>query len=252
MKNQIISILFFLTINLYKASQNHLRVKTTCDYLYLNNINITTSSQQNLNILGSAAVYAVLAGSTTTNAGQTTIVGSLGVSPSTAIAGTAVLLIGGSFHAGDPHALLAQGNLTYAYNLLAGLAKGTDLTGTDLVGLVLYPGHYGYTSSAFLSAGILTLNANGNATAEWVFQIGSTLITSVGAQVIVIGGGSPLNVYWQVGSSATISQNTKMVGNIIAFTSISFGMNATLNGRALARNGAVTMLSNVIASVPCK
>ena len=253
MKYQIFSILFLITINLYKASKFNLRL-ITCDYSYLNILNflnLPTSSQQNIDILGSAAVYAVLAGSTTTNANQTTIVGSLGVSPLTSIAGTAVTLIGGSFHAGDPHALLAQGSLTYAYNLLAGLAKGTDLSGIDLMGLVLLPGHYGFTSCAFLSAGILTLNANGNANAEWVFQIGSTLITRAGAQVQVIGGGSPFNVYWQVGSSATISENTKMVGNIIALASISFEINATLKGRALARNGAVTMDSNFIASVPC-
>ena len=252
MKIQILSILIVISINLYKSSKSNIRGLQTCDYLYLNQITETTPFQQNIDILGAAAVYAVLAGSQTTNANQTTIIGSLGVSPSTTIAGTEVKLIGGSFHAGDANALNAQNSLTTAYNLLAGLAKGTDLTGTDLVGLTLSPGHYGFTSSAFLSSGNLTLNANGNATAEWVFQIASTLITSNGAQVNVIGGGSPFNVYWQVGSSATIGENSKMVGNIIALASVSFEINATLNGRAFARNGAVTMDSNFIASVPCQ
>jgi len=162
------------------------------------------------------------------------------------------LLKGGSFHAGDAQALIAQDSLTYAYNLLAGLAKGTDLTGTDLVGLVLPPGNYGFTSSAFLSAGILTLDAGGNPDAMWVFQITSTLITSVGARVIVINGGSPFNVYWQVGSSASIFGYTQMVGNIIALIDISLGVSATLTGRALARVGSVNMLSNVITSATCK
>ena len=253
MKTYISSLLILLVITTATAIKSNMKkLRQTCSYSYLAQKNQTTPTQKNIDILGNAAVYAVLAGSTTTNSGQTTIIGTLGVSPSTGIAGTAVTLIGGSFHAGDPHSLNAQDSLTYAYNFLAGLAKGTDLTGTDLVGLTLRPGNYGFTSSAFLSAGILTLDANGNADAEWVFQIGSTLITSTGAEVRVIGGGSPFNVYWQVGSSATISQNTKMVGNIVALASISFGVDAILQGRALARNSAVNMISNYIASAPCK
>ena len=98
----------------------------------------------------------------------------------------------------------------------------------------------------------LILDANGIPNAEWVFKIGSTLITSVGSRAEVIGGGSPLNVYWKVGSSASIKGNTTMVGNIVALTSISFGTIATLKGRALALNGAITMLANYIASENCR
>ena len=257
MKIQISSFLYLLCLLLSINSNKFLKsniqkTERTCNYSYLNNRDQTTPTQQNKKILGNAAIYAVLAGSSTDNSGSTTIVGSLGVSPSTAIDGTAVTLIGGTLHAGDPHALEAKNSLKNAYNHLKGLPPGKDLTGTDLVGLTLRPGQYGFTSSAFLSAGILTLDANGDKDAEWVFQITSTLITSVGAEVKVIGGGSPFNVYWQVGSSATIEDHTKMVGNIVAYSHISLGVNATLIGRALARVGFVRMDSNFIASVPCK
>ena len=247
MKSQILSILFVISINLHKASI--IIELPICDYSYINGTAIA-SSQQNINILGNASNYAVLAGSATTNAGATTVVGDMGVSPSTSIYGTAVTLIMGSFHVGDTNSLDAQGSLLKAYNYLAAIPNERDMTGTDLVGLTLSPGTYAFTSSAFLSAGILTLN--GKANDLWVFQIATTLITSVNAKVLVTGGGSPFNVYWKVGSSATIAGGTTMIGNIVAYADITFGYNANLDGRALALNGQISLNTNIISRVPCK
>ena len=159
-------------------------------------------------------------------------------------------IIGRSEHPGDAHALEAQKSLTSAYNFLAGL-PGNDYSGTELAGLTLDPGTYKFTSSVKLSNGILYLDAKLNINAEWVFQIGSSLTTAEGAEVRVINGGSPYNVYWQIGSSASIFQDTIFVGNIVALTSISLASNVSLTGRALARNGAVTMVSNLIKSFSC-
>lgn len=254
MNSQIIlTLIILLSLNLAYSKSNIRNTAVTCNYSYLNNKNTTTPSPQNLLVLGKAAVYAVLAYATTTNSGPTTIVGNIGVSPGSAIAGLPVTLIGGTQHSADQNALDAQNAATNAYNKILILTNAKDLTGIDLVNLVLLPGRYKFSSSAFLSAsGFLTLDAKGNAKAEWYFQIGSTLISSVGAEVRVINGGSALNVYWQVGSSATIKGSTNMVGNIIALASITFGTSANLIGRAYALNGAITMLSNTIASALCK
>jgi len=215
-------------------------------------VQVTTSinpTQENTNVLGKAAEYAVLAGGRTTNAGATTIVGSLGVSPGISIDGTAVKMVDGQFHT-DANSLTAQLDLTTAYNNLANIPNGVVMSGTDLVGLTLGPGLYKYDVACFLSAGILTLDAKGDANAKWTFQIGTTLITAVNSSMLVINGGSALNVYWQVGTSATFKTSSVVVGNIIAYASISFGTYATLKGRALARTGEVTMLANVIEIKP--
>jgi len=209
-----------------------------------------TPTAENLSVLGSAANFAILAGSTITNAGATTVVGSLGISPGKAVAGTAVKLVSGEIHAGDTVSLAAQASLTNAFNNLKNLAGAVDKTGTDLVGLTLNPGLYKFNVAAALSGGILTLDAKGNANAKWVFQIGTTLITEVNSTVRVINGGSALNVYWQVGTAATFKTGTVMVGNILASADIAFGTGTTLKGRALVRTGGVTMLGNVIEVKP--
>ena len=207
---------------------------------------LITPTAANTSILGSAANYAVLAGSTTTNAGITKVTGSVGVSPSTSIAGTQITIVDGETHAGDANSLAAQADLTTAYNSLANMTGATDMTGKELGGLTLVPGTYKFTTECALSNGILTLDAKGDSTAKWVFQIGTTLITGVNSQVIMANSGLALNAYWQVGSSATFKDSTIMKGNIIAYSSIAFGNLSTLEGRALARSGAVTMLSNTI------
>ena len=201
-------------------------------------------------VLGRAYFYAVLAGSSTTNTGATTVHGSIGVSPGTAISGTAVTLIWGSLLGGDTFSLAAQGDLTKSYNFLAGLPSlpANNLTGQDLKGKILPPGVYKFDVAGGLTAGVLKLDANGDYNAQWIFQFGSTFITEVGAQVEMINGGNPMNVFWQVGSSAVIKNKGVMVGNIVAHTSITLAGETTLRGRALARAGGVTMDRNVVNS----
>jgi hypothetical protein len=197
-------------------------------------------------ILGTAASFTVLAGTTVTNTNDTTVVGNLGVSPGTAVVGFPPgMVTGGTIHAADAVASQAQSDLTVAYNELAGLAcpSGNDLTGQDLGGLTLVAGVYCFSSSAFLT-GTLTLDAQGDPDALFVFQIGSTLITASGATVMLINGAQACNVYWQVGSSATIGTDAVFAGSILALTSITLQSRATIFGRALARNGAVTMDDN--------
>ncbi len=199
-------------------------------------------------ILGSATNFAVLGGSTVTNTGPTVLTGDLGVWPGTAITGFPPGIVNGATHAGDAVAQQAQSDVTAAYNALAGMSLTADMSGVDLGGFTLTPGVYFFSSSAQLT-GSLTLDAQGNSAALFVFQIGSTLTTASSSTVAVINGAYTCNVYWQVGSSATLGTDTAFQGNILALTSITLNTRAALlNGRALARNGAVTMDSNTVTA----
>ena len=184
--------------------------------------------------------FGVLAGSTVTNTGPTTVSCEVGVSPGSAITGfppgTAE-----SFHAADALALQAQSELTTAYDEAVAQSCQVNLTGQDLGGMILFPGVYCFDSSAQLT-GNLTLNGNG----VYIFQIGSTLTTASGSSVTLINGAQPGNIFWQVGSSATLGTGSSFVGNIFALTSITATTGATINGRLLARNGAVTLDTNII------
>jgi type VI secretion system secreted protein VgrG len=198
--------------------------------------------------LGTADPFAVLAGSTVTNTGATTVHGNLGVSPGTAITGFPPGIVsGGTIHAADAVAMQAQSDLTTAYGVAAGAACGNVLTGQDLGGLTLTAGVYCFASSAQLT-GTLTLNAQGNASAVFIFQIGSTLTTASSSSVVFTNGGEGDSVFWQVGSSATLGATTNFAGNILALTSITLDTGAKIGcGRALARNGAVTMDTNTVS-----
>jgi hypothetical protein len=201
--------------------------------------------------LGTAAPYAVLAGTTVTNTGPTIVNGDLGVSPGTAVTGFPPgIVTGGTIHSADANALQAQSDVTTAYNALAAEACTADLTGQDLGGMTLTEGVYCFSSSAQLT-GQLTLNAQGNASAVFIFQIGSTLTTASSSTVQLINPGVDCNVFWQVGSSATIGTTTTFVGNILALTSIALQNGASVSGRALARNGAVTMDTNHVDFEAC-
>ena len=202
--------------------------------------------------LGTVASFAVLGGSTVTNTGPTVINGNLGVSPGSAVTGfpPGSVVPPGTIHAADAVAAGAQSDNTIAYNALAGQACDFNLTDQDLGGLTLVPGVYCFSSSAQLT-GALTLNAQGNANAVFIFQMGSTLTTASNSSVNIINGGSPCNVFWQVGSSAVLGTTTSFIGNILALTSITLNTTATLAGRALAQNGAVTLDNNVVSITQC-
>jgi len=211
-------------------------------------------------ILGSdLASFTVLGGSTVTNVPTSTIVGNVGVYPGSSITGfnstpgVAVSdpqVTGGLVHATTAVAQSAQGQLTSAIGYLGSLGAGTTLINPDLTGLVLAPGVYTVAAGTTNLSGSLTLDGGGNANAAWVFQMASTLITSPNSVVNVINTGSGAGVYWNVGSSATIDTNTTFMGNILALTSISMNSTATdLCGRALASNGAVTLIQNSLSGV---
>lgn len=194
--------------------------------------------------------FAVLAGTTVTCAGASTITGDVGVSPGAAIVGfPAPCTDVGTLRippASDP----AQLDLTTAYNTLAALPCSSTV-GPDLAGLTLVQGVYCVNAAASNLTGTVTLNAAGNPNAVWVFRMSSTLITSSGSTVSVINGGNSCGVQWQVSSSATIGTGTTFVGNILALTSIAMGTGANLTGRALARNGAVTLDTNNVSFGAC-
>jgi len=210
------------------------------------------SLQQTAPTLGTAASFAVLGGSTVTNTGATIVSGNLGVSPGSAVTGFPPgSVVNGTIHRADAVASQAQTATTTAYNSLAGQACNTTLTGQDLGGKTLTSGVYCFASSAQLT-GTLTLNAQGNANAVFIFQIGSTLTTASNSSVILINGGSPCNVFWQVGSSAIVGTTTTFLGNILALTSITLKTSANVTGgRALARNGAVTLDTNNVDALGC-
>ena len=194
--------------------------------------------------LGSATTFAVLAGSTVTSTGATTVDGDLGVSPGTTLTGAPT--VNGTTHLGDPAAAQAQLDLTTAYNDAAGRTVGAVTVAGNLGGQTLTPGLYKSTSSLEISSGDLTLDAQGDANAVFIFQIASTLTTTSGRQVILSGGAKAANIFWQVGSSATLGTTSVFKGTIMADQAITLTTGARLDGRALARIAAVTLDANIM------
>ncbi len=199
--------------------------------------------------LGTASAYSVLAGTTVTNTGSSTLSGDLGLSPGTAITGFPPGSAAGATHAADAAAAQAQSDLTTAYLNAAGQPSTSSVTALTN-GTTLTPGVY--TASLSLSvAGAITLDAGGNADAVFIFQAGSTLTTGSSSSIVLTNGAQACNVFWQVGSSATLGTSTAFVGTIMALTSATLTNGATVSGRVLARNGAVTLDNNVINVPSC-
>jgi len=199
--------------------------------------------------LNTASTFTVLAGSTVTNTGPTIVNGNVGLSPGSAVTGFPPGTTGGTIHIADGVASLAQATLTAGYIDAAGRTGGTSVAG-DLVGQTLTTGVYTSTSS-LANSGALTLDAQGDSAAVFIFQIASTLTTGSGSQIVLANGAKACNVFWQVGSSATLGTNSVFKGNIMALTSITITTGVNLEGRALARNGAVTLDSDVITGCTC-
>ena len=202
--------------------------------------------------LGKAGAYAVLAGSTVTSTGTvgTIITGDVGVFPGSAITGFPPAIINGAIAtygaAGD-----AQGDLTAAYNTLAGKALTATLSNQDLGGMTLIPGVYKFDETASMN-GILTLDAQGNPNAIWTFQIGSSLMIAQASSIIFRNSiGNPDYVYWQVGTTATLATGVPMIGNILALNAIILNDGVTVSGRCLARNAEVT-LDRTVVTIPAK
>jgi hypothetical protein len=201
---------------------------------------------------GTACSFGILAGSTVTNTGPTTVSGDIGVWPGSTIVGFPPGTLTGALHTADPAAMAAQGDLTTSYNAAAGAPSPSgNALPPDIGGSTLPAGVYHTLAQPSLGiTGNLTLDGNGDPNAVFIFQIASTLTTAAG-NVNLIGLAQSKNVIWQVGSSATLGINTTMTGNIMALASITLNTGATLNGRALARTGAVTLDTNTVVVPPC-
>lgn len=188
--------------------------------------------------------FAVLGGQSVTNTGLSTITGDLGVSPGVSVTGFPPGQVDGTIHISDAAALEAHADLAAAYDNAAGRIPDAGISG-DLGGLTLTPGVYNATSSIALT-GTLTLDAQSNRNAQWIFQIGSTLTTATASRVLLAHGAAARNVIWQIGSSATLGPDTAFAGRILAATSITVNAGVTVAGQTLARDGSVTLDTNTI------
>src|SRR5450631_2728885 len=192
--------------------------------------------------LGTALNFTVLAGSTVTNTGPSVITGNLGLDTGSSVPGFPPGNVTGTKHVSDAVALQAKNDLTTAYTDAANAPVTTDMSGLNLGGKNLVAGVYKFDSSAQLT-GPLTLSGGG----VFIFQIGSTLTTASNSVVNLTNGAQACSVFWQVGTSATLGSATHFQGTLMALTSISMVTGANIiSGRAMARNGAVTLNANNI------
>ena len=200
--------------------------------------------------LGTAAPFAVLAGTpAVTNTGPTTITGDLGISPAAAVTGFPPGTVSGTIHKADAVAVQAQTDLATAYLDAAG--RPATATHATLGGKTLVGGVYNAGGATLGLTGTLTLDGQNDANSVWVFQATSDLVTASSSAVKLINGASSCNVFWQVTSSATLGSGSTFVGTILALTSITMDSGVKMSGRALARNGEVTLINDTITSSPC-
>jgi hypothetical protein len=196
-------------------------------------------------VLGSAASFAVLAYSTITNSGNTTIVGDLGLSPGSSVTGAPTVT--GVEHVDDPVAVKAIADLATAYADAAGRTLCPRIVAGDLGGQTLTPGLYASSSSLAISSGDLTLDAEGDGDAVFIFQIATSLTTAAADKVILVHGAKAANIYWQVGTAPSFAATSAFKGTILAHDAISLGAGATLDeGRALSLTAAVNLDGNTI------
>ena len=200
--------------------------------------------------LGSATNFAILAGSGITNTGSTIITGDVGTYPTPSETGFGSVTLNGTNQAGDTLTQGAKTDLTNAYIDAAGRTPVSTIP-TELGGSTLTPGVYNSSAGTFGITGTLTLDGQGDPNAAFIFQMASTLITASGSNIFLIHDANPCNVFWQVGSSATLGTSSQFEGTILALTDISAKNGATVDGRLLARNGAVTLDSNTITRGTC-
>ena len=204
--------------------------------------------------LGTTTLYSVLAGSAVTNTGPTTISGfaggSVGLSPGTSFTGSASVTLSGSIHIADDAAEIAKADLVTAYNDL-GIPTPTILSSPDLAGRVIKAGTYKTSAGTFSNTGKLTLDAKGDPNAVFIFQAASTVTTSTASSMALTNGAQACNVFWRVGSSATLGVNSTFIASVIALTSITATTGAKILGQLLARNGAVTLDTNTIINNKC-
>lgn len=203
--------------------------------------------------MGSAEPFALLAGAGITNTGSTTITGDVGSYPTTSQTGFETVIVVGTNHGGNNVTQEAKADLLIAYDDARLRTGATPIEDGELGGLTLVPGVYEDDNSpdSLANNGILTLDGEGDPNATFIFQSDSTLITGSNSSMILTNGTQACNVFWQVGSSATLGSGSHLEGTLLVLTDISMNAGATIDGRALAYNGAVTMINNTITNTPC-
>jgi hypothetical protein len=210
--------------------------------------------------LGTACGFGILAATpVVSSVGPTTVNGNIGIFPAASITGFPPGTFTGTEHLGDAVAKTAQDDLTTAYNNAlnagGGPSVGAAIT-ADIGGQTKPPGIYIATTTLGIT-GDLTLDGSTNPNGVWIFKVGSALTTAAGgvgtpaSRVLLIGGAQAHNVFWVLGSSGTLGTNSVFVGTIMAQASITLGTGATLNGRALARTGAIALDNNPVNVPPC-